>query len=220
MEKNEGLKRKDGGRSIFWRENERKRHAAMGTTATTKEESVPKAMVGSSSSISISSSSCVGPKRRRGLPRLPFKKEKGLGCTKCRHAANGCRRCGYYEGEQAVPVPVVKKKKKKKEKEKETKRRVKGIEEVSPFEAARRRVLTQIAKIRKEQWLLETYLMDGWRGASKDKLKPKEELERAETAIARAKISIQEQIRIIDEAGMTVLGSDLSLSLFLSMLLC
>ena len=195
----------------------------MGTTVTTKEEFIPKPkpMIGSSSSISRGSGrgSCVGTqlKRRRGLPRLPFNKEKGLGCTKCRLAANGCKRCGYYEGDQPVPHRPVVKKKKKKKKEKETKRGVKGIEEVSPFEAARRRVLTQIAKIRKEQWLLETYLMDGWRGASKDKLKPKEELERAETAIARAKISIQEQIRIIDEAGMTVLSSDLSLSLSFSL---
>jgi len=70
-----------------------------------------------------------------------------------------------------------------------------------PFDAARRRVVTQIARIRKEQWFLETYRMEGWRGASKEKLKPKDELKRAQNAIEQAKQNICQNMRLLDEAG-------------------
>ncbi|WZN64453.1 MPN domain-containing protein [Chloropicon roscoffensis] len=42
----------------------------------------------------------IKPKAKtKARPRVPKRPERGLGCTKCRHSANGCSDCGYYEDE-------------------------------------------------------------------------------------------------------------------------
>ena len=69
------------------------------------------------------------------------------------------------------------------------------------FERAKRRVQSQISRIRQETWLLETYETEGWRGASKEKLKPELELQRARAAVERCKQRIMDQMRFIQEGG-------------------
>ena len=42
----------------------------------------------------------IKPKAKtKARPRVPKRPDRGLGCTRCRHGANGCSTCGYYEDE-------------------------------------------------------------------------------------------------------------------------
>ena len=145
-----------------------------------------------------------------GFRRLPYRVEKGLGCGKCRHSFNGCSTCGYFTEDDLREMMALRdarkalaeeRRRKRQEKERAKKKDGRINDAVPPFERAKRRILSQISRIRKEMWLLETYEMEGWRGASKEKLKPTHELQRASDAIARAKLIIQENMRFIDEGG-------------------
>jgi hypothetical protein len=49
--------------------------------------------------------------------------------------------------------------------------------------------------MRQCQALIDAYLLDGWRGASKDKLKPTAELSRARAKIFNCKLKIRELFR-------------------------
>ncbi|QDZ23198.1 homeobox domain-containing protein [Chloropicon primus] len=133
------------------------------------------------------------------LSRVAKRGERGLGCAKCRRAPNGCSACGYYTDETLLQLQLEKEGRKRTS----VKRAAKDDprEEVNPFEKAKRRVMSQISRIKKETWLLETYEMEGWRGASKEKLKPKGELERARNAIEQAKTVIQDNMKFIEEGG-------------------
>ena len=65
-----------------------------------------KANKGSSPSWASSSKS-VG--RMANKPaRLPYKPEKGLGCSKCRYGKNGCNTCGYYPEGTVFPAKMKK----------------------------------------------------------------------------------------------------------------
>ena len=139
--------------------------------------------------------------------RVPKRPERGLGCAKCRYSANGCNTCGYYEDE-AMRAMQVEKEERRREEEARRRRRAhagpsgpKREEHPCAFERAKRRVQSQISRIRQETWLLETYETEGWRGASKEKLKPELELQRARAAVERCKQRIMDQMRFIQEGG-------------------
>jgi hypothetical protein len=59
----------------------------------------------------------------------------------------------------------------------------------------------QISRFRQEQQMIMTYNADGWKGASKEKLKPHGELTKARETIARCLKVMRECVKICDEAG-------------------
>ena len=49
----------------------------------------------------------IKPKAKtKARPRVPKRPDRGLGCTRCRHGANGCSTCGYYEDEAMQAMQV------------------------------------------------------------------------------------------------------------------
>jgi hypothetical protein len=69
------------------------------------------------------------------------------------------------------------------------------------YDKALGRFKGQISRFRQEQALIMAYDADGWRGASKEKVKPHAELSRARESIAKCLEMIRDCIRICDEAG-------------------
>ena len=73
--------------------------------------------------------------------------------------------------------------------------------DANPYEKLKIRVRGQVTRMVREQHFIDTYRMDGWRGASKEKLKPHKELQRAKRAIAEAQQIIRDCMRQIDDHG-------------------
>ena len=85
------------------------------------------------------------------------------------------------------------------------KKKKKGISENesnrNEYDKALGRFKGQISRFRQEQALIMAYDAEGWKGASKEKLKPHAEITRARDSIAKCLEMIKDCIRICDEAG-------------------
>ena len=71
------------------------------------------------------------------------------------------------------------------------------------FAALARTVVSQIARVRESNALLEAYDQDGWRGANREKIKPTAELQRARQRILDAKVKIRSLLVGTDVTGLT-----------------
>ncbi|KDD75635.1 hypothetical protein H632_c579p0 [Helicosporidium sp. ATCC 50920] len=70
----------------------------------------------------------------------------------------------------------------------------------SPYARQVRRVRHQLSRLRQEQALVEAYATDGWKGASRERVRPVEELSRAERHIEHCKEVIRECVKYCDDA--------------------
>lgn len=68
------------------------------------------------------------------------------------------------------------------------------------YDRAYNRLKGQLSRLRQEQALVEAYAADGWRGASREKVKPVAEIKRAKEQIQRCKEIIRECVKVCDEA--------------------
>lgn len=82
------------------------------------------------------------------------------------------------------------------------KRKLQGDNEVvrTSYDRAYNRLKGQLSRLRQEQALVEAYAADGWRGASREKVKPVAEIKRAKEQIQRCKEVIRECVKVVDEA--------------------
>ena len=67
------------------------------------------------------------------------------------------------------------------------------------YDRAYNRLRGQLGRLRQEQALVEAYAADGWRGASREKVKPLAEIKRAKEQILRCKESVRECVKVCDE---------------------
>lgn len=85
------------------------------------------------------------------------------------------------------------------------KKKKKGISEIesnrNEYDKALGRFKGQISRFRQEQALIMAYDAEGWKGASKEKIKPHAEITRARDSIAKCLEMIKDCIRICDEAS-------------------
>ena len=68
------------------------------------------------------------------------------------------------------------------------------------YDKAYNRLKGQLSRLRQEQALVEAYAADGWRGASREKVKPVAEIRRAKEQIQKCKEVIRECVKVCDEA--------------------
>ncbi|KAL4521386.1 hypothetical protein Ndes2437B_g08023 [Nannochloris sp. 'desiccata'] len=82
------------------------------------------------------------------------------------------------------------------------KRKLQGDNEIvrTSYDRAYNRLKGQLSRLRQEQALVEAYAADGWRGASREKVKPVAEIKRAKEQIQRCKEVIRECVKVVDEA--------------------
>lgn len=101
------------------------------------------------------------------------------------------------EGKQAKSASDIKRPRKKErgQTETETKPIIKTV-----YTQALSRLQGQMKRMRQEQALVEAYAADGWRGASREKVKPVAEIRRAKEQINRCKEVIRDCVRVCDEA--------------------
>ena len=69
------------------------------------------------------------------------------------------------------------------------------------YDKALGRLKGQLSRFRQEQALIMAYDAEGWKGASREKIKPHAEIHRAKKSINRCKETIRECIKVCDEAG-------------------
>ncbi|KAL3702268.1 hypothetical protein R1sor_020290 [Riccia sorocarpa] len=73
---------------------------------------------------------------------------------------------------------------------------------VDEKERIKRRVKNLVNRIRLEQNFIEAYAGEGWKGQSREKIRPEKELERAENQILRCKLSVRENIHELDKLAL------------------
>ncbi|KAL2629146.1 hypothetical protein R1flu_013832 [Riccia fluitans] len=74
--------------------------------------------------------------------------------------------------------------------------------QVDDKEKIKRRVKNLVNRIRLEQNLIDAYAGEGWKGQSREKIRPEKELERAEKQILRCKLAIRENVHELDKLAL------------------
>ncbi|XP_018472029.2 pathogenesis-related homeodomain protein [Raphanus sativus] len=89
---------------------------------------------------------------------------------------------------------------KKTRKRKKSKRQQKGEEEEEVDEALRlqRRTRYLLIKMKMQQNLIDAYAAEGWKGQSREKIRPDKELERAGKEILNCKLGLRDAVRQLD----------------------